>query len=184
MVRVGHRTDAPPFSFAGADGAATGYTVELCQRIIGAIGEAVGGEVTAEFVPLTTEERFQAVADGRVDMHCGAATATLERREQVSFSVPVFITGISALMSADAPRFLRDVLAGEASQAPPRLAVVQAFEHRTFGVRAGTTAETGSSTRWPGSRPTPRSSRSRIMRPGSRAWPRASSTPTSPTGRC
>ena len=142
VVRVGHRTDAPPFSFTGPDGQAAGYSVDLCKRIVEAIGSAVGREVTAEYVPLTTEDRFEAVAGGRVDMHCGAATATLERREQVSFSVPIFITGVSALMSADAPQFLRDVIAGEPSQIPPRLAVIQALEHRTFAVRAGTTAET------------------------------------------
>ena len=101
-----------------------------------------GREVTTEYVPLSTEERFRAVADGRVDMHCGAATATLERRETVSFSVPIFVTGVSALVRADAPRFLVNVLAGQEAEVPPRLAVIQAFRHRTFGVRAGTTAET------------------------------------------
>jgi polar amino acid transport system substrate-binding protein len=142
VVRIGHRVDAPPFSFVDNDGAPSGYTVELCKRIAEAIGAKVGREVTTEFVALDTENRFQAVSDGRVDMHCGAATATLGRREQVDFSLPIFITGVSALMSADAPRFLRDVLAGETAQVPPRLAVLQAFQHRRFGVRSGTTAET------------------------------------------
>lgn len=142
IVKVGHRTDAPPFSFAGADGVPQGYSVELCRRIAEAIGEEAGREVKVEFVPVTTEDRFRAIVEGRTDMSCGADTESLGRREEVSFSIPIFATGISALLRADAPETLREILGGEPASLPPRLSVVQAFDHRTFGVRSGTTAET------------------------------------------
>jgi polar amino acid transport system substrate-binding protein len=77
-----------------------------------------------------------------VDLLCGADTVTLGRRETVSFTVPVFLTGISAVLSANAPRYLNEVIAGQAAQAPSRAAVLQAIRHKTFGARSGTTAET------------------------------------------
>jgi polar amino acid transport system substrate-binding protein len=141
--KIGYRVDAPPFSFKDDAGAAAGYSVDLCNRIALDVALAAGvAEVAIEYVPVGTDERFQAVVDGTIDILCGASTATLSRREQVSFSVPMFITGISAVMRSDAPTFLREVLAGQRPSLPPRSMVVQAITGRSFGARAGTTAET------------------------------------------
>lgn len=141
--KIGYREDAPPFSFKDDAGAAAGYSVDLCNQIALDVALAAGvAKVSIEYVPVGTDDRFQAVVDGTIDILCGASTATLSRREQVSFSVPMFITGISAVMRADAPTFLRDVLAGERPSLPPRSMVVQAITGRSFGARAGTTAET------------------------------------------
>ena len=142
VIHVGHRQDARPFSFVGPDGVPAGYTIELCQRIVDAIGQAVGRKVAPQFVEVTTEDRFQQVAEGKVDLLCGADTATLGRRETVSFTVPVYLTGISAVLSASAPLYLKEVIAGQASEVPPRAAALQAIRQKTFGVRSGTTAET------------------------------------------
>jgi ABC-type amino acid transport substrate-binding protein len=114
VVRLGHRHDARPFSFVGPDGTPAGYTIELCKKVVAAIGESVGRELTPEYVEVSTEDRFQAVAEGRVDLLCGADTVTLGRRETVSFTIPVYLTGISAVLSANAPRLLNEVIAGQA----------------------------------------------------------------------
>ena len=112
------------------------------RRGLGGLATLELEELAVEYLPVSTEERFQAVADGRVDILCGASTVTLERRELVSFSIPVFRTGIAAVMRADAPAFLRDTLAKRRSTLPARAALFQAFTDRIFGVRANTTAET------------------------------------------
>ncbi len=142
VVRLGYRPDARPFSFPGTDGAPAGYSVELCRKIVEAIGAEVGREVSPEYVQVSTEERFRAIAEGKVDLLCSADTVTLGRRETVSFTIPIYLTGISALLSANAPRELSDVIAGEASQPSSRSAIQQAMRRKTFGVRSGTTAET------------------------------------------
>lgn len=140
---IGYREDAPPFSYKTAAGDAAGYTVDLCRTIAADVKEELGlAEMEVAYVAVSTAERFQAVADGQVDILCGATTATLSRREIVSFSLPVFITGVSALLRADAPSFLREVLAGHRPTVPPRMLVTQAFAGRTFGARSNTTAET------------------------------------------
>lgn len=141
--KIGYREDARPFSFKDDSGAAAGYSVDLCKQIALDVALAAGvSDLSIEYVPVGTDDRFQAVVDGTIDILCGAATATLSRREQVSFSVPMFITGISSVMRADAPGFLREVLAGQRPSLPPRSMVVQAITGRTFGARGGTTAET------------------------------------------
>ena len=85
---------------------------------------------------MSTNGRFQAVADGWADILCGASSVTLARRELVSFSIPVFQTGISPVMRADAPSFLRDILAKRKTKLPPRTALMQAFTNgRSVRVR-------------------------------------------------
>jgi ABC-type amino acid transport substrate-binding protein len=142
VVHIGHRVDARPFSFVEADGKPAGYSVELCGRIVEAISAEVGRDLETENVALSAEERFEVVAEGRVDLHCGAATATLSRRETVSFSLPIFVTGVSAVLPSDAPRFLVDLLAGRTARPPTRETVRESMREWTFAVRSGTTAET------------------------------------------
>jgi len=60
-------------------------------------------------VPVTTEDRFQAVQDGRIDILCGATTVTLSRRELVDFSLFTFIDGAGVLLRADSPREFEDL---------------------------------------------------------------------------
>ena len=140
--KIGVREDARPFSFKNEAGDATGYTVDLCREVAVDVKAKLGLEQLAvEFIAVGTEDRFQAIAEGKIDILCGSTTATLSRREKVSFSVPTFVTGVSALLRSDAPQFLREVLSGRTTAAPPRARLLQAFEDRTFGVRSGTTAE-------------------------------------------
>ncbi len=140
--KIGVREDARPFSFKNEAGEATGYTVDLCREVAVDLKAHLGLEQLAvEFVAVTADDRFQAIAEGKIDILCGSTTATLSRRETVSFSVPTFVTGVSAVLRSDAPRFLQEVLSGRTAAVPPRARLLQAFEDRTFGVHSGTTAE-------------------------------------------
>jgi ABC-type amino acid transport substrate-binding protein len=143
VIKIGYREDAPPFSFKTEIGEPAGYTVDLCRKIAADVKRELGlAEITVDYVTVGTDDRFQAVAEGKIDILCGATTATLSRRELVSFSLPTFVTGVSALLRADAPSFLREVLAGRRPGASARSSVRQALADRTFAVRANTTAET------------------------------------------
>ncbi len=143
VIKIGYREDARPFSFEGETGEPSGFAIDLCREIVADVAVQLKlAELSIEYQPVSTEDRFRAVADGRIDILCGASTVTLARREIVSFSIPTFQTGISPLIRADAPAFLRDVLARRKPTLPPRVALVQAFADRKFGVRSNTTAET------------------------------------------
>ncbi len=123
-LRLGVRTDAAPFSYTNALGEPAGYSVLLCREVALAVKDALGlAKLPLTYVPVSAENRFAAVAEGRVDLHCGASTITLSRRKLVDFSLPTFIDGASVAFRADGPGSF-DELAG----------------HKV-GVRAGTTTE-------------------------------------------
>ena len=106
-VRVGIRTDTPPFSSSVAvppfsrdpHGAVTGYTVELCEAFLDHAGlEGCYEEVSAQ-------DRFDWLAGQRIDMLCGATTATLNVREAFETTLYTFITASTILVPAlDAER--------------------------------------------------------------------------------
>ena len=139
-LKLGYRSDAPPFS-SEKDGRAGGFTVELCVEIGKRMKAQLGlSDFSANLVEVDTTDRFEALARGDIDLLCGATTATLSRREKVSFSVPTFVTGVSAVVGKDAPDLLREVLIENSPAAFSDAATGEAIKGRKFGVRAGTTA--------------------------------------------
>jgi ABC-type amino acid transport substrate-binding protein len=111
--KIGYREDAAPFSFRNTLGEPAGFSVELCRLIAVEVKQALGlEEITLEYVPVGTEDRFQAVQQARIDILCGATTVTLSRRELVDFSLFTFLDGAAVLLRADGPEDLKG-LTGE-----------------------------------------------------------------------
>jgi polar amino acid transport system substrate-binding protein/glutamate/aspartate transport system substrate-binding protein len=111
--KIGYRTDAAPFAYKDALGEAVGYSVELCRAVAVNLKQALGlAEIKVEYVPVSAEDRFQAVQDGRIDILCGATTVTLSRRELVDFSLFTFLDGAGVMLRADGPEDLTG-LAGQ-----------------------------------------------------------------------
>jgi polar amino acid transport system substrate-binding protein/glutamate/aspartate transport system substrate-binding protein len=122
--RLGYREDAAPFSFKDALGEPAGFSVELCRLVATQTKAALGlDQIAITYVPVGTEDRFQAVQEGRIDILCGATSVTLARRELVDFSLFTFLDGAAVLLRADGP----EDLAGLAGQ--------------KIGVRGATTTE-------------------------------------------
>jgi polar amino acid transport system substrate-binding protein len=141
MVRIGFVADQAPFAFKGADGTPAGYAIDLCTAVVRALGKRVPG-VTPRYVETTLPDAVGAVAAGRIDLLCGAVTATLGRRETVDFSEPIFLTGMSALMHVHSLRNLRELFFGGREISPPRSPEMRPFATMHIGVRMGTTTET------------------------------------------
>lgn len=92
VITLGHRTTLLPFSFVDAQMRPTGYTVELCQRVVEALRRQPGLEhLEIRFLPVTSGTRMALVANGSVDLECGATTNTAERQKSVSFSLTYFV---------------------------------------------------------------------------------------------
>jgi ABC-type amino acid transport substrate-binding protein len=105
QIRIGYRTDAAPFSYRDAKGAAAGYSVDLCALIVGGIRRRLKLETLAvKLVPVSTGDRFKAVQEGRIDLLCGATTVTLSRRAKVDFSKLIYFSGASVMMRANGPK--------------------------------------------------------------------------------
>jgi ABC-type amino acid transport substrate-binding protein len=111
VVRVGVRASAVPFSFFSASGQPQGYSVELCQALVEDIAAAVGvTHLGVEYRRVTPADRLDQVADGRIDLECGATTNTAERRQRVAFSPLIFVAGTRLLVVRGGPvRSARDL---------------------------------------------------------------------------
>jgi len=142
-LTLGYRTDARPFSYMDASGNATGYAIALCEAVSNAVKtESGNASLSVQWVPVTVEDRFTSVRDGKVDLLCGPDSETLELRKEVSFSIPVFQGGIGALVRADAPLPLREILSGQPPSGPTwRGSPARILEQKTFSAVAGTRSE-------------------------------------------
>lgn len=138
----GYRSDAPPFSYAaGGDVAAfSGFTAELCNRVMSELAaRPEAGGIAHAAVRVTAEDRFRRLESGEIDVLCGAASITQERRERVDFSIPVLETGIAVAVAGDAPgRFATLTSAPDLEQA---LGIAASGGGARIGYRRGTTTE-------------------------------------------
>jgi ABC-type amino acid transport substrate-binding protein len=102
-VAVAHRTDAAPFSFVDDKKAPVGYSVDLCKRVVGQLEQQLGVTgLKVKWVPVTSQNRFDAVAKGDADMECGSSSVTIGRLKQVDFSNYIFMDGTGILARSDA----------------------------------------------------------------------------------
>ena len=102
-ITIAHRTDAAPFSFVDANKEITGYTIDLCKRIVASLERQIGVTgLKVRYVPVTTATRFDTVAKGQADMECGASTITLSRMKMVDFSSITFFDTTGVMAKKDA----------------------------------------------------------------------------------
>jgi putrescine:ornithine antiporter len=142
-IRLGYSTEARPFSYKDESGNPAGYSVALCQRVADAVKTQLAlPTLSVDWVPVSLADRFGAVQQGQIDLLCGADTETLARRQDVAFSLPIFPGGIGALLRADAPTRLREILSNRPPSQPVwRASAGQLLQAQTFAVISGTTAE-------------------------------------------
>jgi ABC-type amino acid transport substrate-binding protein len=98
-LTIGYRENALPFSYTGSDGKPTGYSIDLCQEIAVAVQQELKlPSLPVRWVPVTPENRIDAVANGTVDIECGSTTASLSRQEKVDFTLMTFVDSASLLI--------------------------------------------------------------------------------------
>lgn len=102
-VAIAYRSDALPFSFVDdATKQPTGYSIDLCRRVVSILAQRIGVEgVQIKWVPVTLQSRLEAVEKGQADMECGSTTVTLARMQHVNFSSFIFVDGTGLLIKSD-----------------------------------------------------------------------------------
>jgi ABC-type amino acid transport substrate-binding protein len=102
-IKIAHRTDALPFSFVDRNKEVAGYTIDVCKAVVASLQRQLKvPSLKIEWVPVTTQNRFETVANGQADLECGSSTVTLARMKEVDFSNYVFVesTGLAVNVSA------------------------------------------------------------------------------------
>lgn len=97
-IRLGYRQSEPPMSFLDKNGQPAGYSIDLCARIVTGVKTKLDKpEISVEYVPVDSANRFTALSDNKIDILCGSTTKTLSRGELVDFTQLTFVTGASLL---------------------------------------------------------------------------------------
>lgn len=102
-IYVGHREFSVPFSYMVGE-EPTGYSMEICDRIVDAIKEAVDDPAIRVIkVSVTSSSRFLMLQSGVIDLECGSTTNTRIRQQQVAFSLTTFVSGVKAVVRKESP---------------------------------------------------------------------------------
>jgi glutamate/aspartate transport system substrate-binding protein len=89
-VTIGFRESAAPFAYLNESKQASGYSIDICNRIAEEIGRKLNiPHIEIKYVPVTPQTRIPLIANGTVDLECGTTVNSLARQEQVDFSYAV-----------------------------------------------------------------------------------------------
>lgn len=142
-LTLGYLADFAPFSTQDGD-LPRGYAIDLCQKV----AEQVKTTLTlpalqVRYQAVTLADEIEAVRAGHVDLLCTPTVQSLERRKAVSFSIPVYTAGVTAVVRKDAPAPLLNVLNGKPANDGPtwRATVNRGLTNQTFAVVAGGVTE-------------------------------------------
>jgi ABC-type amino acid transport substrate-binding protein len=101
-ITVAFSADSLPFSYVETNNQPAGYSIDLCKRVIAALGRATGvPELKINWVVDTVPNRIAMVAAGKVDLECANTTQSLSRLKDVDFSNLIFVDGGGFLVRAD-----------------------------------------------------------------------------------
>jgi glutamate/aspartate transport system substrate-binding protein len=103
-ITVAFSADSLPFSYIETDNQPAGYSIDLCKRVIAALGRVTGvPELKVNWVVDTVPNRVAMVAGGKADMECANTTQSQSRLKEVDFSNLIFVDGGGFLVRADSP---------------------------------------------------------------------------------
>jgi glutamate/aspartate transport system substrate-binding protein len=98
VITLGYRTASPPFSYLDAGLQPIGYSIELCERVVAHLRTVPGlADLDVRQVPVSSSTRLPLVANGTVDLECGATTNNAERQRLVMFSITTFVAEVRLL---------------------------------------------------------------------------------------
>lgn len=93
VLKIGTKDDYKPWSYRASDGGFKGMEVDIGNRVADALG------VKAEFVKVTSANRFEFLAQGQIDLMIASASDTAERRKIVAFVHPnYYSSGYTAFL--------------------------------------------------------------------------------------
>lgn len=92
VIVIGYRPASLPFSYLDAQLRPTGYTVELCERIVAAVRSRLQlPDLEVRRVEVASATRMPLFINGTLDLECGITTNTAERARSQAFSLTIFV---------------------------------------------------------------------------------------------
>jgi ABC-type amino acid transport substrate-binding protein len=101
-ITIAYRESSIPFSYLDANKRPIGYAIDLCTRIVDAVKVQLRmPKLETRYVAVTPQTRIGAIMDGTADLECGSTTNNVDRRKQVAFTIPHYISGSRILVRSD-----------------------------------------------------------------------------------
>lgn len=101
-ITIAFSGDSFPFSYVESNNQPDGYSIDLCKRVVAALGRVTGaGDLKINWVVDTVPNRISLIASGKADMECANTTQSQARLQQVDFSNLIFVDGGGFLVKAD-----------------------------------------------------------------------------------
>ncbi|CAN5328446.1 amino acid ABC transporter substrate-binding protein [soil metagenome] len=99
-LSIGYREASIPFSYLGSDQKPVGFSLELCRALAQTIKTQLRlDKLDVQYVPVNASNRIPLLQNGSIDIECGSTTNTAERQKQVAFSVAIFVSQPSWLVT-------------------------------------------------------------------------------------
>lgn len=101
---MGSVDNLSPFVVIEPDGEVSGYTIEICRKIVQGIRQELRlPDIKIQYLPVNASSRFSALLDNRADLECSVSTNNAERRKKFAFTIPHFFTSVRMLVKAGSP---------------------------------------------------------------------------------
>ena len=104
FITVSYRESSIPFSYLADGQNPTGFSWEICGRIVDEVKKATGrADLQVKTQSVTSANRVPLLQNGTIDIECGSTTNNSERGKQVQFATNYFYTGTRFLVKAGSP---------------------------------------------------------------------------------
>ncbi|CAD9228066.1 PBPb domain-containing protein [Burkholderia cenocepacia] len=113
QVNMGVRDSSAPLSYKLPDGSHVGMAVDICNAVVDELKKK-DPTIKVNYIPVTSDNRIPLTKQGKIDMECGSTTNNKNRRQDVVFSVPYYVSGIRVVaMKKDGLNSLLDLKRGD-----------------------------------------------------------------------
>jgi ABC-type amino acid transport substrate-binding protein len=101
-ITIAYRESSIPFSYLDDNKKPIGYAMDLCARVVDAVKlQLKMPKLETRYLAVTASTRIPAIVGGSADLECGSTTNNAERRQQVAFTIPHYISGSRILTRSD-----------------------------------------------------------------------------------
>ena len=112
-ITIAHRDASIPFSYLDANKRPIGYAMDLCLKVAEAVKQELKlPALEIKYLAVTSSSRIPAIVEGKASLECGSTTNNAERRKQVDYTIPHFISSSRFLVRSDSRIEKLDDLAG------------------------------------------------------------------------
>jgi glutamate/aspartate transport system substrate-binding protein len=92
VVSLGYRDAYLPFSYLNDKQEPLGYTLDICQKIVGALKQELQlSNLQTKYVSVVAASRTPLLVNHTIDLECGVTTNTLDRQKQIGFLTTSYV---------------------------------------------------------------------------------------------